>query len=45
MRVASRGLLTLLDAGALGALSDEQLLGRFVALNEQASFEALVFRQ
>jgi RNA polymerase sigma factor (sigma-70 family) len=44
MKTVSRDLQTLFGEGVIGELSDEQLLGRFVARREEASFEALVLR-
>jgi RNA polymerase sigma factor (sigma-70 family) len=41
---AIRDLDTLFDVGATGALSDGQLLGRFVERREEAVFEAIVRR-
>jgi RNA polymerase sigma factor (sigma-70 family) len=44
MKTVSRDLETLFGEGAIGGLSDEQLLGRFVARRDEAAFEALVLR-
>jgi RNA polymerase sigma-70 factor (ECF subfamily) len=44
MKIVSRDLRTLFSVGAVGLLSDGQLLGRFAARREEAAFEALVRR-
>jgi RNA polymerase sigma factor (sigma-70 family) len=44
MDAAIRDLQTLFDLGVLGALSDGQLLGRFVERREEAVFEAIMRR-
>jgi RNA polymerase sigma-70 factor (ECF subfamily) len=41
---AGRDLETLFEAGAVGRLSDDELLERFVARRDGAAFEALVRR-
>lgn len=41
---AIRDLQILLDSGAVGGLSDEQLIERFLATKDSAAFEALVMR-
>ena len=44
MNAAGRDLQTLFSVGALGGLSDGQLLERFVGRRDEAAFEALVRR-
>src|SRR4051812_4726938 len=41
---AIQDLQTLLDSGAIGRLSDGQLLERFLATRDGAAFEAVVLR-
>src|SRR5262245_61081709 len=44
MKAAGRDLRTLFRAGAIGGLSDGDLLGRFVARRDEFAFEELVRR-